>query len=172
WVGCAGAGVCAGCGCCACAPAAHRQAATVMLARNFFMLPLRSKELTFMCGGKSRAQTLLRGAGVFRAGARIKLLTFVPLFFLCALAVVLCDDGVELLLLLRRQERTDARARLQPRLFKARAQLRAQGAITLARLVEDGANLRGLLVGQVEIAAHGLEAFLRIVPARIGAASA
>src|SRR5919199_5503780 len=79
--------------------------------------------------------------------------------------VALGHLGVEALLLLRREQGADALAPLLADGVVARAALGAQGAKLVARLVEHGLDLAGLLVRQAEVGAHPLEDVLPAVAA-------
>src|SRR5262249_24938299 len=81
--------------------------------------------------------------------------------FLFALRVFLGDECVKLLLLFGRQQGANPGARLLPWLFKTWLQLRLEGAIFVACLIEDRTDGFGLLVVQIQIATHLLKALMR-----------
>src|SRR5437660_11094427 len=89
--------------------------------------------------------------------------------------VMLCDFSVEALLLFGREQGAYALAPLLADGIVARAALGAERAVLVARLVEDGLDLAGLLVRQAEVAAHPLEDVLllasrpsALAPAAVG----
>src|SRR3954463_13700372 len=73
---------------------------------------------------------------------------------LVATRVMLCNFGVEFLLLFWTEQSAYLCSGLLPERIVTRAHLVAQRSILAARLIQDGAYLLRLLVGQAEVALH------------------
>src|SRR2546421_12086415 len=92
-----------------------------------------------------------------------ELLTLLLLVAL-ALGVLLGNQRVKFLLLLRRQQRSNLSTRFLSWLFETWPQLCAQRAIFITCLVENRADRLCLIVSQIQIATHLFEAIVRSIP--------